>query len=64
LYADSGIIYAGLWQGESPGQSLASGKTTFKDKLEGQVLTVSRRGSFIMVRLGENNPPAFLVYKG
>jgi hypothetical protein len=64
LSADSGIIYAGLWQGESPGQSLASGKTTFKDKLEGQVLTVSRRGSFIMVRLGENNPPAFLVYKG
>lgn len=64
LSADSGMISAALWQGESPTQPLAIGKSAFKDKLEGQPLSVSRRGSFIIARLGENNPHAFLIYKG
>lgn len=63
LTADAGMLNAVLLQGEAPGQPLASGKTAFKDKLEGQTLTVSRRGEFIIVRLGDNNSHAFLVYK-
>jgi hypothetical protein len=60
LTADAGMLNAALWQGEA---KVASGKTVFKDKLEGQTLIVSRRGEFIIVRLGDNNSHAFLVYK-
>jgi hypothetical protein len=63
LTADAGTLSAALWQGEVSGQTVASGKTAFKDKLEGQTLIVSRRGRFIIVRLGDNNSHAFLVYK-
>jgi len=64
LSADAGMVEAALWQGASKGQALATGKAAFKDKIEGQTLSVSRRGEFLIVRLGENNPHAFLVYKG
>jgi hypothetical protein len=64
ISADAGVLNATPWQGESQGQPLAAGKSTFKDKIEGQVLTVSRRGRFFIIRLGENNPHAFLVYSG
>ena len=63
LTAEAQTLNVMLLQGEAPGQTLASGKTAFKEKLEGQILTVSRRGEFIIVRLGDNNSHAFLVYK-
>ena len=63
LTADAQTLNAVLWQGEAPGQMLTSGKAAFKEKLEGQTLSVSRRGEFIIVRLNDN-PHAFLLYKG
>jgi|GEM_PF-2243174 len=60
LTAEGQTLHAQLLQG---GAAVASADKTFTDKLEGQTLTVSRRGAFIIVRIGGADAPALLVYK-
>lgn len=53
-----------LLQGNSEHpEVLASAKVVISGKLTEKTLQLSRRGSFIIVRLGEDNPHALLVYQ-